>query len=106
MLLFYSRIFKTHYFRIALWITAGLVTAWFISVEISVLANCVPIHALWDFTPGAQCIDLNAFFLGAGIPNILLNVIILVLPLPMIWTLSIEPMQKLALSGVFLLGGL
>ena len=106
MLLFYSRIFKTNYFRVALWVTGGVVTAWFIAIEVSVLANCIPIHALWDFTPGAKCINLRAFFLGAGIPNILLNVIILILPLPMIWRLGIEPMQKAALSGVFLLGGL
>lgn len=105
ILLFYSRIFKERSFKIALWITTGLVTAWFIAIETSVIVECLPIHALWDFTPG-RCININAFFLGSGIPNILLNFIILVLPLPMIWTLQIERSYKLVLSSVFLLGGL
>ena len=105
ILLFYSRIFKEHYFKLALWATAGIVTAWFVAIELSVLLECIPIHSLWDFGPG-HCIDLQAFFLGSGIPNVILNTVILVLPLPMIWTLQIERSQKIALSSVFLLGGL
>ncbi|MCJ1286890.1 hypothetical protein MMC26_006236 [Xylographa opegraphella] len=104
ILLFYSRIFKEHYFKIALWVTAGIVTAWFVAIELSVLLECIPIHSLWDFGPG-HCINLKAFFLGSGIPNVILNAVILVLPLPMIWTLQIERSQKIALSSVFLLGG-
>ncbi|MCJ1384101.1 hypothetical protein MMC17_007217 [Xylographa soralifera] len=103
ILLFYSRIFKEHYFKLALWVTAGIVTAWFIAIELSVLLECIPIHSLWDFGPG-HCINLQAFFLGSGIPNVILNTVILVLPLPMIWTLQIERSQKIALSSVFLLG--
>ncbi|MCJ1416676.1 hypothetical protein MMC32_003014 [Xylographa parallela] len=104
ILLFYSRIFKEHYFKIALWVTTGLVTAWFVAIELSVLLECIPIHSLWDFGPG-HCINLQAFFLGSGVPNVILNTVILVLPLPMIWTLQIERSQKIALSSVFLLGG-
>ncbi|MCJ1405072.1 hypothetical protein MMC11_008298 [Xylographa trunciseda] len=104
ILLFYSRIFKERYFKLALWVTTGIVTVWFVAIELSVLLECIPIHALWDFGPG-QCIDLKAFFLGSGVPNVILNVVILVLPLPMIWTLQIERSQKIALSSVFLLGG-
>ena len=70
------------------------------------IAQCQPAHALWDitYTP-RNCIDLRTFFIGSGVPNILLNFIILILPLPMIWALEIERKHKLALSGVFLLGG-
>ena len=70
------------------------------------IAQCQPVHALWDLTSmPRKCIDLKSFFVGSGIPNVLLNSVILVLPLPMVWTLEIERKHKLALSGVFLLGG-
>ncbi|MCJ1432056.1 hypothetical protein MMC27_001412 [Xylographa pallens] len=105
ILLFYSRIFKEHYFKIALWVTTGLVTGWFVAIELSVLLECIPIHSLWDFGPG-HCINLQAFFLGSGIPNVILNTVILVLPLPMIWTLQIERSQKIALSREFVNAGL
>ncbi|MCJ1474658.1 hypothetical protein MMC13_003318 [Lambiella insularis] len=103
ILLFYSRIFKDRLFKIALWVTTGFVTAWFIAIEISVLVECQPIHALWDFSPG-HCISLQPFFLGSGIPNIIFNSVILILPLPTIWTLQIERTHKIALSSVFMLG--
>lgn len=106
ILFFYSRIFKERAFKIALYASFGFVIAWFVAIEITVLAQCRPVSALWDFTQPGVCIDLQKFFMGAGIPNVLLNFIILVLPLPMIWTLDIEKKHKFALSSVFLLGGL
>ena len=106
ILLFYSRIFKERKFEITLKVIFGIVTVWFIAIEAAVLAQCVPISALWDPTQNGTCINLAAFFQAAGIPNVILNVVILVLPLPMIWSLEIDRKHKIALSGVFLLGGL
>ena len=106
ILLFYSRIFKERRFLIALRSTFALVISWFVAIEIVVLAECRPVSALWDPTvPGGYCIDIQSFLLGAGIPNVILNVIVLLLPLPMIWTLEIEKKHKIALSSVFMLGG-
>jgi hypothetical protein len=106
ILLFYSRIFTERPFRIALRIAFTLVTLWLIAIEISVLAECVPVSGLWDLSQPARCINVQHFFVGAGIPNVLLNVIIVCLPIPMIWTLEIEKKHRWALSGVFSLGAL
>ena len=106
ILLFYSRIFKERKFLIALRTTFALVIGWFVAVEIVVLAECRPVAALWDPTiTGGYCIDIHNFLMGAGIPNVILNVIVLLLPMPMIWTLEIERKHKIALSSVFMLGG-
>ena len=107
ILLFYSRIFKDRLFRWALWITYGLVGCFTFAVEVAIWAQCQPTRAFWDLSiQPRNCVDLRSFFIGSGVPNIILNFIILVLPLPMVWTLEIERKHKLALSGVFLLGGL
>ena len=79
---------------------------WLISVGIAVFAECVPITGLWHLSEASRCIDLNSFFVGAGIPNIMLNIAIVFLPIPMIWNLEIERKDRLALFGVFSLGGL
>lgn len=106
ILLFYSRIFTERSFRIALRVSFVLVTLWLVSIEITVLAECQPISGLWDFTQAARCIDLQEFFVGSGVPNVLLNVLIVGLPIPMIWTLEIDRKYRWALSGVFALGTL
>jgi hypothetical protein len=105
ILLFYSRIFKEKKFKIALWITASVVIAWFLAIEISVILTCRPVSALWVLTEDGTCINFTMFFVGSGTPNVILNFIILVLPLPSIWALDIERKHKVALSSVFLLGG-
>ena len=39
-------------------------------------------------------------------PNLLADVVMLLLPLNMVWKLQVTVRQKLALSGVFLMGGM
>ena len=41
-----------------------------------------------------------------GIANLMLDVLVLALPVTMVWRLRMELRQKLALSGIFALGGL
>ena len=48
--------------------------------------------------------DVASFYVYCSIPNIITDVVILLLPLPMIFTLHISQSQKLGLSMVFLLG--
>ena len=106
ILLFYSRIFKEKRFLLALRLVAVVVLLWFIAIQAAVFASCVPITALWDISVQGTCINFTAFYQGSGIPNVILNLVILALPLPMIWSLEIEKKHKFALSGVFLMGSL
>ena len=61
----------------------------------------------WDKTiESGSCINEVQFFKINGIANLILDVIVLGLPLAMVWRLQMKMQQKLALSGIFLLGGL
>lgn len=55
----------------------------------------------------ANCsVDDYMFFLGNAVPNILTDVALMALPLPYIWRLNRPMAQKVALGGIFVLGGL
>lgn len=41
-----------------------------------------------------------------SVPNIVTDLIMLLLPMPVIWRLKLPTKQKIALTGVFLLGSL
>ena len=49
-------------------------------------------------------VNVNQFFNGNSIPNIITDAAILILPLPYIWKLQLPLAQKLALSSIFALG--
>ncbi len=53
-----------------------------------------------------SCIDISKLYLGNAIPNIITDVIIIIVPIPMIWDLKITRSQRIALCGVFLMGSL
>ena len=69
--------------------------------------QCSPVSGYWNRAIPAKCIvDDYAFFVGIAVPNILTDAAILSLPVPYIWRLKRTSSQKLALSGIFMLGGL
>ncbi|KAL2040958.1 hypothetical protein N7G274_006416 [Stereocaulon virgatum] len=105
VLCFYQRIFATaRKTRIFLWITAGLTTIWLTAVTLAGLIHCIPVKAFWNPMVKGKCIDSWSFFLGSAVPSIVLDLILLVVPMPFLWRLQIGATQKIALFVIFLLG--
>lgn len=91
-------------FRYWLWGTGFIVWSFWLACTILAFLGCTPVARNWDKTIAGHCVDLVAFFRWNGICNLVLDVLILLLPLPMVWRLNISVRQRLELSGVFLLG--
>ncbi|MCJ1350229.1 MAG: hypothetical protein MMC33_000210 [Icmadophila ericetorum] len=104
ILFFYWRIFKVDTFRVPLYTMGVVCFAWFLAQEFGSIFKCIPASALWDSSVRGHCINLQQFILGVSVPNIVIDVALLVLPLPFVWGLQLNRSQKLAVSGIFLLG--
>ena len=72
--------------------------------------QCVPVQANWDpvakMQPDVKCVNLNGLFFGTSIPNILADLILVLLPIPQVLLLKITRTQKAFLVFFFFLGGL
>ncbi|KAL6232853.1 hypothetical protein BDW75DRAFT_216757 [Aspergillus navahoensis] len=107
ILLFYLRVFQIRSFRILSYTIGFLVLAHGIGVFFASVFQCSPIQYTWDKEiPGGSCFNQQAFYRYVSLPNILTDLVILVMPMPIVWRLQTRLTQKLALTGVFLLGGL
>ncbi|GAB1212845.1 hypothetical protein ATERTT37_001994 [Aspergillus terreus] len=107
ILLFYVRIFSTNKFRILAGIVGAIVLGHGIGVFFAAIFQCSPVQYAWNKNiPGGTCFDQQAFYRYVSPPNILTDVLILIMPLPFVWKLHTRLTQKLALTGVFILGGL
>jgi hypothetical protein len=132
ILLFYWRIFGSTTIRIPIYTTAALVTGWGIGVVcipgpsqsvslpssfngslmialqiVTTILQCEPVHGFWDRDLNPVCgVNVNNFFIGNAVPNIVTDWALLFLPLPYIWRLQRNTVQKLAIYASFLLGGL
>ncbi|KAF7587689.1 hypothetical protein BBP40_006875 [Aspergillus hancockii] len=105
ILLLYRRIFTVPKFRVLSLATGGLVLSWCLAVFITVLLQCRPVSLNWNKAQPGTCIDAKQFFFGNAISNLLIDVIILALPIPMVLQLQLRLSQKLTILGIFLLGG-
>lgn len=104
LLAFYWRLFSVRS-KIPIILAAVLVVAWGIAVNFALIFTCKPVEAQWDFTiTDAVCLDTKRVYLGASIPNVITDIILLVLPLPYVWSLNAPITQRLILGGMFLLG--
>ncbi|KAL1981058.1 hypothetical protein VTN96DRAFT_3123 [Rasamsonia emersonii] len=65
---------------------------------------CTPFQYLWDKTIPGTCINLPAAWLSVSIINMILDLIIIALPMPMLWNLRMPVSKKIAVSGIFSLG--
>ena len=102
----YRSIFPGRGFTITNSVVGAGVIAWGIAVILVSIFQCNPVRGAWDLTVPATCITLPKFYLGNAVPNIAMDVIILALPIPNVWTLQMSIRQKYVVSGLFLLGGL
>lgn len=79
---------------------------WYIAAIICTILQCNPVAGVWDVALNAVCFDKQHLYWGAGISNMFLDIIILCLPMPVIWSLQLSKQKKAGLTLIFLTGAL
>ncbi|KAI0378203.1 hypothetical protein F5Y04DRAFT_262681 [Hypomontagnella monticulosa] len=107
-LLFLSRIFPRHansrLFNGALYATYGLNASWLIGAYFGTIFLCDPVEKGWDPFLEGECGLTTNLFLGSAIPSVVIDLIIMILPLPKIWGLRTTAGKKVGLIAIFILG--
>ncbi|CAI7621274.1 unnamed protein product [Penicillium glandicola] len=106
ILALYKRLFAVRHMTIAVNVMVAFVTLWVVGVYVAGALLCIPVNKFWDQGVEGACLDPAKFYYGMQIPNILSDLILLIMPMRVVWTLPIPKTQKMLLSGVFLVGGL
>jgi hypothetical protein len=106
IILLYLRIFIQKTFRIICWAMLSIIVAYMIATTAAAIFQCTPIPRAWDKTIPGTCINITQnWFANAGF-SIATDVIILLMPMPIIYSLNLQINQKLGLMFIFALGGL
>jgi hypothetical protein len=104
ILAFYWRVFVQPFFRSMVLAVAAFVTAWGIGITVTLLVACRPIAAYWDVKIHGECLNLVTFTYFTNISNLCTDVIIFLMPVPMIWNLQLPTRRKLLLMFIFCIG--
>lgn len=106
ILALYKRLFAVRHMTIAVNVMFGFICLWVVGVYVAGALICIPTEKFWNPSVEGACLDSAKFYYGIQIPNILSDLILLIMPMRVVWTLPIPKAQKALLSAVFLVGGL
>ncbi|KAI1139094.1 hypothetical protein F5Y05DRAFT_380818 [Hypoxylon sp. FL0543] len=101
---YYRLVQEVPHYRLFYLSVMALVGGWVIAQEFVLIFSCTPIHAYWDHTTYGKCLDSNLTGWMNAIGNIVTDIIVLVLPIPVVWRLNLKRGRKWAVIGIFTLG--
>ncbi|KAL4865667.1 hypothetical protein BDV12DRAFT_188046 [Aspergillus spectabilis] len=104
LLLFRSLFSISSGFRRLCSVMLAVTFAWTVSFFFSNLFTCYPITPLVESFYGHKCIKSVPMWYTSCVTDVVIDLIILIMPLPMISSLQLPLKQKFAVGGIFVLG--
>lgn len=109
-ILFYNRVFELQRsrYRYVIWCCLGLNGAWIVAFGTLALRPCTPIHSFWDkpiLAPTSYtCISTLSIQLSSGITSVLMDLFVLLLPVPRLLKLQTDWLKKVRVGCIFFIG--
>lgn len=107
ILVLYRRLFAPTILRLIstamIWVLAIVIIVKILLVSFV----CRPLAANWNPNiPGSKCLNMQAVSSWSTLPNIVTDVVMLLLPVPVVWSLHTKLITKIQLTFTFALGSL
>lgn len=78
---------------------------WWIAVMLLTIFQCTPVHKYWDLDTPGMCVDANVLYISTnGVPNIVMDAMILSLPTYEVYKLHVSRKIKISIGANFLVG--
>lgn len=110
ILAFYMTVFSSSKpFRISCYGMIALILGYWMSTIVRMYFLCHPFAAAWDpqlltTVSGAFCVNLGMAYISVSIINLILDLAIFLLPMPLLWGLQMPLKKRILLMGIFGLG--
>ena len=104
MLFLYLRIFSVAQFKRWVYALIAVVISYGIAFIIVFPTNCQPIYQLWAPVPGGWCHNVTIEEFASVSINMAIDIAIIVLPMPLLWSLRMPVYNKVFVSVMFSFG--
>lgn len=106
-MIFYLRLSPQRWFKRAVWATIAIIAIYSPIIFFSMLFVCRPFskaYAVINPVEGGECLDLKALFIALAVVNVVTDVIMICLPIPMVLGLKMSRSRKVSVIFVFSIG--
>lgn len=91
---------------LVIWISLGLILTYYVIALFLKVFFCHPISTYWTGSSSGSCMDQQKVIIADSAISIVSDLWILVLPVPMLWSLHMPRVKKLRVIGMLGAGGL
>ncbi|KAL4737606.1 hypothetical protein BDV11DRAFT_216601 [Aspergillus similis] len=105
ILMQYFRVFPSRCMRHICWTMIGILITYGTWAVLSGFLNCIPVARFWDPTIPGSCLSSKALWFSNASMHIAMDLAILVIPIPALYSLELPRKQKVALISIFAVGG-
>ncbi|KAK0938777.1 hypothetical protein LTR29_009627 [Friedmanniomyces endolithicus] len=100
----YLRIFSQKGFATLVMVVSTIVAAGSLAFTLGTIFQCSPVHRAWDRRIPGHCLNNEAFWYSHAAFNIFFDIVVFIMPIPLIRTLKLARGQKTGLISIFCLG--
>ncbi|KAJ5939623.1 hypothetical protein N7466_002757 [Penicillium verhagenii] len=104
VLALYGRLWTVNPYRTIILILAAVITLTAVVSGVMCLNMCQPFRLNWDTSVPGHCLNKQALYLWASLPNILTDLVMLAMPIPIVYHLNVPMKVKLGLILTFATG--
>ncbi|KAI9671071.1 MAG: hypothetical protein M1831_005156 [Alyxoria varia] len=98
----YLRLFRGKKVRMVCWVFLGFVVCQYLGFAIAGILQCRPVRYFWDKTvEGGECFPVDPFYRYTSVPNIIIDLCMVLIPIPSVWQLNTSKLRKTGLSLIF-----
>ena len=106
ILIFYLRINPDRIFRLQVFFVLFVVLGYMVAIIIAEIFECQPVAKYWNPLLAGRCINIESLFLANAYLNVLTDLMVLIVPIPMLISLHTSLRQKLLIWGLVATGSL
>ncbi|KAI4849988.1 hypothetical protein E4T44_03011 [Aureobasidium sp. EXF-8845] len=105
ILLLYRRLFPIVNFAKQWWAVVAFTVAYSVGAIFASWFQCRPMASAWTLDiPSDYCISTEKFYTANAALNVVSDVMILLLPIPIVWGLNTDTRKKIIVTGLFSMG--
>lgn len=104
ILALYLRIFSDRKLRTAIWALTAFVALQWLGFAITSVFQCIPVYHFWDRAVEGTCVDVDKFYRSVTPFNLVVDIVLVLMPLPTVWQLKATNTRKWALTLLFGIG--
>lgn len=103
--LYYRILAMEKWWKWTLRIIAFIIAGYGIALIISIIFGCSPIQKSWDAAiTGGHCINRPAVYMAIAVTNTVSDVVLIIIPIPIVYRLKLPFSQKLGVACIFGVG--